>query len=161
MPVAQGGPPPARQALTVGVAAVLGVLAVVFLVTRFDRLGGDDEAEVPVGDPVFTVGEAAELAPVVAETGPFLFPGPTGAGRDLWLQHLGAEPDEGWVAFAVRPTGADLDCVAEWQAERESFVDSCDGTVYPPDGDGLEQYVASVDADGNLVINLNPIPDTE
>lgn len=157
MPVAQGGPPPARQALTVGLAAVLGVLAVVFLVTRFDQLGGDGDTQVEVGDPVFTVGEVENLASAVAETGPLLFPGPTGSGRDLWLQHLSDDPDEGWVAFSVRPRGAPLDCVTEWQAETRTFVDSCDGTSYPEDGEGLIRYAVSVNPDGELIMNLNPL----
>jgi hypothetical protein len=159
MPVASGGPSPARQALTVGVAMALGALAIVFLVTRFDRLGGGGAAEVEVGDPVFVVGSAEDLAPVVAESGPFLFPGPTGAGRDLWVQHLGDDPGEGWSAFSVRADGASLDCVAEWQAASRTFVDSCDGEVFPEDGEGLQPYGASVDAGGDLVIDLSPLPD--
>lgn len=161
MPVAKGGPPPARQALFVGLAAILGVLAVVFLVTRFDQLGGDGDTEVEVGEPVFVVGEAAGLAAAIEESDPFLFPGPTGSGRDLWLQHLGEDPTEGWTAFSVRPDGAPLDCVAEWDAETRTFVDSCDGTVYPEDGEGLTQYGASVNPDGDLILNLSPLAELD
>lgn len=156
MPVAKGGPSPARQALTVGLAVILGVLAIGFLVTRFDRLGGDGRTEVEVGDPVFVVGPAEDLAPVVADDGPFLFPGPTGGGRDLWLQHLGDEPTEGWIAFSARASGAALECAVEWRADDRTFVDSCDGTVYPEDGDGLVRYPVSVGPAGDVEIDLTP-----
>ncbi|MEL6981828.1 MAG: hypothetical protein AAFO29_05335 [Actinomycetota bacterium] len=158
MPVAQGGPPPARQAMTVGVAALLGLLAVVFLVTRFDNLGGGGQTQVELGGQELPVGPAAEVAPAVADTGPLLFPGPEGAGRDIFLQHLGPGDTEGWVAFSARADDAGLDCVVEWQPVDETFVDSCDGTIFPADGAGLIQYPVAVDADGNLTLSLIPLP---
>lgn len=157
MPVAQGGPTPARQALTVGIAAILGLLAIAFLVTRFDRLAGGGTTQVDVGGSVLPIGEADDLATVVAEEGPFLFPGPTGSGRDLWLQHRGDDPAEGWTAFAVRAPGAEPDCLTEWRAEGERFVDTCDGTEYAADGDGLTPYPVSVDGDGVLTLYLDPL----
>lgn len=161
MPVAQGGPPPARQAVTVGIAALLGLLAVAFLVTRFDNLGGGGQTQVELGGQELPVGPATEVAPAVAESGPLLFPGPEGAGRDIWLQHLGPGDNDGWVAFSVRGTGADLDCVTEWQPDDNTFVDSCDDTVYPADGEGLIQYPVAVDGDGNLTLSLIPLPASE
>ncbi len=158
MPVAQGGPPPARQAVAVGAAALLGLLALVFLVTRFDQLGGGRQTQIELGGQELPVGPAGEVAPAVAETGPLLFPGPEGAGRDIWLQHLGPGTTDGWLAFSARAGDAGLDCVAEWQADDRTFVDSCDGTVFPPDGDGLVQYPVAVDAEGNLTLSLIPLP---
>lgn len=158
MPVAQGGPPPARQALVVGVAALLGLLALVFLVTRFDQLGDGGQTPVELGGQELPVGTADEVAPAVADTGPLLFPGPEGAGRDIWLQHLGPGETDGWVAFSVRAADAGLDCVTEWQADDGTFVDSCDGTVFPSDGEGLVQYPVAVDAEGNLTLSLIPLP---
>ena len=161
MPVAQGGPPPARQAITVGLAALLGLLALVFLVTRFDRLGGDEVTQLDLDNPTFTVGQAADFAPTVAESGPLLFPGPTSGSRDLWLQHLGDAPDEGWLAFSARPPGDDPDCVTEWQPDSETFLGSCDGSTYPADGDGLAQYPVQIGDDGRLTILLTPQDPTE
>ncbi len=157
MPVAKGGPAPARQALTVGVAVLLGLLALVFLVTRFDDLGGG-QTEVELGGQELPLGPGSDLAPEVAETGPLLFPGPEGAGRDIWLQHLGPGDTEGWVAFSVRAPGASLDCVTTWQAADDTFVDTCDDTVFPANGEGLTQYPVSVDADGRLTLGLTPLP---
>ncbi|MEM9563583.1 MAG: hypothetical protein AAGA93_13240 [Actinomycetota bacterium] len=156
MPVAQGGPAPARQALTVGVAALLGLLAIVFLVTRFDDLGGG-QTQVELGGEELPLLAASDLAAEVADTGPLLFPGPEGAGRDIWLQHLGPGDADGWVAFSAFATGASLDCVTEWQAADDTFVDTCDGTVYPSDGEGLIQYPVTIDAGGNVVLGLTPL----
>lgn len=156
MPVAKSGPAPAKQALLVGLGVVLGFAAVVFLVTQVDQLTAGNDATVDLGAPIFSPGSAEEVAQVVAESGrPFVLPDASGGERGIWVQHLGDDPNEGWSAFAIRPPGADRQCFVEWSEDDESFVDSCDGTVYPADGEGLLQYPISVDPDGNLNINLN------
>ena len=157
MPVAQGGPTPARQAIFIGLGALLGLLAVVFLVTRLDQLGGDEDATVQVGDPIFSVGAAADVAEAIEVQGPFLVQDPASGDRDLWIHHLGSNPERDWVAFAVRQQDAPRDCFANWNGDDETFVDTCDGTVYPTNGEGLEQYAVSVDDEGALTINLNAL----
>ncbi|MGH1493220.1 MAG: hypothetical protein ACRBK7_28120 [Acidimicrobiales bacterium] len=157
MPVKQGGPSPARQALMVGLGALLGLLAVIFLVTQFDQLGGDDNAEVQLGDPVFTVGQAGEIAPVIADQGPLLLPDAAQGDRDIYIQHLGDSDTRGWSAFAVRAPDAERECFVQWLAEDRTFVDACDGTAFPEDGEGLTQYAVSVNPEGALTVNLNPL----
>ncbi len=157
MPVAQGDRPPARQALLIGLGALCGVLAVAFLVTRFDSLTAGDEADVELGDPLFSVGQADEIASVIAENGPLLLPDAASGSRDVWLHHLGDAAETGWVAFAVRPPDAPRECFVDWQPEDRSFTDTCDGTTYPETGEGLDQYAVSVSPDGALTINLNPL----
>lgn len=158
MPVAKGGPPPARQAALVGLAAALGLLALLFLITRFDSLGGDGQTtDVELGQPVFSPGSATDIAAAIADSGPLLLPDAARGDRDVILQHLGEEPAEGWLAFAARPEGADRACFVEWQPDERRFVDSCDGTTYPEDGQGLEQFAVSVGSEGALTINLNPL----
>ena len=154
MPVAQGGPPPARQAISVGIAAILGLLAVVFLITRFDQLGGSGGGgTIDLGRAIFPVGDAADVAEAIAADGPLLLPDTTGNDRDVWLQHVDDDPTTGWRAFAARSGPG---CTVDWVADEEIFVD-CDDTSYPADGAGLVQYGASVDPDGRLTINLNPL----
>lgn len=160
MPVATGGRPPARQAILIGVAALIGLIALLFLVTQFDQLGGQ-QSQVVLETPSFTIGAADDLSAVVADNGPFLFPGPTGSGRDIWLQHAGDDPEQGWSAFSVRANDAPLDCATEWQADDRIFVDNCDGTTYAEDGDGLTQYPVNIDGDGRLTILLDPLPPSE
>lgn len=138
----------------VGLGAVLGVLAVVFLVTRVDRLTDADEVEVEVGDTRFTVGPAASFADLVEEQGPLLLPDAARGQRDLWLHHRGDSDREGWVAFAVRPPGAPRDCFVDWDGDDRAFVDNCAGTIYPESGEGLDQYHVSVSTEGDLVIDL-------
>jgi hypothetical protein len=159
MPVAQGGPPPLRQALLVGLGAVMTLGTILFLVLTTDQLlGGRSSVVVDDGDAVFRPGTAEDLAAFIADTGePLPFPDLAGGDRDIWLNHVGPGTDEGWHAFGFRPLAAPRDCVAEWQAGDGHFVDSCDGTVYPPDGQGLPQFPVSIGADGELSIRLDSI----
>ncbi len=161
MPVAQGSQTDARQAVLIALGGIAAFLTLVFLITRLGSLGNDG-AEVPIqlGEPVFQAGNAADLAAFIAEGDPLLLPDASGGDRDIVLNHLGGSPDEGWVAFAARDLTAPRNCFVEWQPGRSLFVDSCDGTEYPPDGRGLEQYGTSIDDDGNLVVNLNIVDDT-
>lgn len=158
MPVAQGGPAPARQAVFVGLGALLGLVALLFLITQADRLFGQSNLDLQIGDGIYRPGPAEDLAEGIADTGPFLLPGLAGRDRDLYLVHLGDVDDEGWRAFAPRPLASPRDCVAEWIEADRTFVDSCDGTVYPEDGEGLPQYPVSVDGDGLVSIDLNAAP---
>lgn len=141
----------------IGLGALLGLLAVVFLVTRFDQLGSGDTVDVQVGPQAFSPGQAADLVDVVNEQ-PLLFQDAARGDRDIWLQHLGDDPDEGWLAFSVRgPDTADRACFADWVPDDRTFVDTCDGTVYPETGEGLDQYQVTVDGDGVLTITFTPV----
>ncbi len=138
--------------------AVLTVLTVVFLVSRLGSLGsGGTEVPIQLGEPVFRAGNAAELADTIDRNEPILLPDASGGDRDIVINHVGDDPTEGWVAFAARPLTATRDCFVQWQAGDRTFVNTCDGTVYPADGSGLEQYGVSVDDDGDLVVNLNVV----
>lgn len=156
MPVAQGTNASTRQAVLVALGGLAGLVAVIFLVVQAGQLGGGGtEIPVQLGEPVFTVGNVDELSRLVAENEPLLLPDASGGDRDIIVNHVADEPDEGWVAFAARSLTAPRDCFVQWQADEDMFVDSCDGTQYPPDGSGLQQFGTSIDGDGTLRINLN------
>ena len=159
MPVAQGGPPPLRQVVLVGLGVVMTLGTVLFMITQSGQLlDGDNEIDFDIGDGIYRSGIAAEdLAPAIAEQGPFLLPDLAGGDTDIFLQHIGDEADEGWLAIAARPAVASRDCLVTWVPEDETFVDSCDGTVYPPDGEGLSSYPVTIDGDGKLEVNLNVV----
>ena len=158
MPVAQGGPPPLRQAAAVGAAAVLGLLAILFLVTQMDRLlGRVGSIDVSLGDGFYQPGNVEDLAPAIEENGPLLLPDLAQGDRDVFLQHVGSDESDGWLAIAVRPQTASRDCYVQWEADTETFVDNCDGTVYPADGEGLPHYPVSVGSEGDLIIDLNRV----
>jgi len=131
------------------VAAVLG-FAVVTQLARTGRVEGDASR--------FVVGDAAALAGPVDRDGPLLFQDVSNGRRDVFVHHLG---DGRWVAFEAYPRGSPRSCQLRWQPADGTFLDPCDGTTYPADGTGLVRYPATVDAGGQLVIDLRaPAPPT-
>lgn len=142
-----------RELTAVGLAlgGVLAAVAVAILLLRLAR-GGD--VEVRLGSDTFDAGRAERIAAEVADRGPALYSDVAGGSRDLVVNHLGADPATGWVAFSAREPGAARDCYVEWQAAAATFVDRCSGRAYPPDGDGLEQFPVSV-VDGAVVVDIN------
>ncbi len=156
MPVAERSQTNARQAVLVALGGIGGLIAVLFLITRLGQLGGSGtEVPIQLGEPVFSLGNAAELAELIAEREPLLLPDVANGDRDIIVNHVGSTSGEGWHAFPARPLTSTRDCILEWSSSDKVFVDSCTGDEYPPDGSGLTQYGTSVDSDGNLQVNLN------
>jgi hypothetical protein len=155
VPVAQGGPAPARQAIVVGLGAALGVVAILFLIFQADRLIGGTDLDIQIGDGIYRPGPAEELADGIAETGPLLLSDPAEGDRDIILTHVGSDPLDGWYAFAARPLSAPRDCFVTWMADSSVFVDNCDGTDYDEKGSGLPQYPVAIDAEGIITIDLS------
>jgi hypothetical protein len=138
--------------VAIGVAAALAVLA------------NRGTVDVRLGSDTFAEHDAEDAARDIAENGPILYPDTAGGDRDIYLQHFGDNPDEGWIAFAARPPGVSRACTLQWNGNDEVFrlLDSsgkvsgeCDGREFPPDGEGLPMYPVTVDTDGNLDIDLN------
>jgi hypothetical protein len=159
VPVAKGGPPPLRQALLVGLGVVMTLGTILFFVTSTGNLlGGRPSIGLDAGEPVFRPGQAAKLADFIETQGePLPFPDLAGGDRDIWLNHVGPDAETGWYAFGFRPQTAPRNCLAEWAAADGHFVDSCDGAIYPADGQGLPQFPVSVGGDGELSIRLDSI----
>jgi hypothetical protein len=133
---------------------VLGLAGVVLLILLVTGGGRFDPESSPLrpADPEFNAGSAEARAATIERDGvPLLFPDPAGGDRPIWLNHLGEDPEEGWVAFDAR---VGSDCLVEWDAGAEGFVD-CRGDRYPPDGEGLRQYDVRVD-EGEVVVDLQP-----
>lgn len=156
MPVADRSQTNARQAVLVALGGIGGLVAVLFLITRLGQLGGSgSEVPIQLGEPVFSLGNATELAEFIAESEPLLLPDVANGDRDIIVNHVGSSPTEGWHAFPARSLTSTRECILEWEQPEEKFIDSCTGDEYPADGTGLTQYGAAVDADGNLQVNLN------
>jgi hypothetical protein len=138
--------------VAIGVAAALAVLA------------NRGTVDVRLGSDTFAEHDAEDAARDIAENGPILLPDLAGGDRDIYVQHFGDDPDEGWIAFAARPTGVSRACTVQWRGDHEVFrlLDSagkvsgeCDGREFPADGEGLPTYPVTVYADGNLDVDLN------
>lgn len=156
MPVAKGRNGSSRQLLILGVATVLGIAAMYFLVSRAGELASSGDVDVNLGSSTFEPGNVERLAEDIAKQGPLLLPDLIeGRDRDIMLQHVGDEDTEGWHAFAVREASASRDCFIEWRPDEQKFVDTCDGTEYDEIGTGLQAYPVLIDAKGNLSIDIN------
>jgi hypothetical protein len=138
--------------VAIGVAAALAVLA------------NRGTVDVRLGSDTFAEHDAEDAARDIAENGPILYPDTAGGDRDIYLQHFGGDPGEGWIAFAARPPGVSRACTLQWNGADEVFrlLDSagkvsgeCDGREFPADGEGLPTYPVTVDADGNIDVDLN------
>lgn len=158
MPVAQGGPPPLRQVVLIGLGVVMTLATILFIVTQSGQLLQDNDISLDLGDGIYRPGiPADELAEAIAEQGPFLLPDLAGGDSDIFLQHRGDDPGTGWVAIAARPASAPRDCLVVWDPDTAHFVDSCEDTTYPADGAGLPTHPVTVDPDGNIEVDLDTL----
>jgi hypothetical protein len=152
MPVAKG------PELKIGRAVVAGLVAVaigVVLIVVVTRLANSGDVEVRLGDDEFNAGLASAIASTVDDGGPILYPDVAGGTRDILLNHLGDDVRRGWVAFEAHRPGSPRECVLVWDPETQWFSDPCaEGVEIPADGGDLTVYVARVDEDGNIIVNL-------
>jgi hypothetical protein len=133
-------------------SAAAGVIVAIVIFAGVLSLVGSGKATSKLGSNVFKVGKAKNQAQIVDRTGPLLFPDPLEKGRDIYLNHLGGAT---WVAFDVHPPGESKSCTVRWNASSHAFHDPCTGKDYPADGSGLVRYKASIDANGDLVVDLH------
>jgi hypothetical protein len=107
-----------------------------------------------------TLAKASKLADEVAKHGPIFYPDVSGNHlRDLYLQHVGAEPTKGWMAFLVQVPGAHQGCVWQWQAKRGQVVASCDPErTLAAAAPGLQHFPTTVTKGGKVEIDLTTTP---
>lgn len=138
--------------------AVVSLVAGVGLLFLIVWLTDSGDVQVRLGDDVFVVGDAERFAEIIAEDQqPLLFTS-LSRNRPIYVQHLGSDPQTGWSAIDARspsdPDGCETGLV--WEIGNQVFRDSCSPTdTYPPDGEGLLQYDARVDEDGELFVDLD------
>jgi hypothetical protein len=151
-PVKQSNPRTVILAIGGAVLGVAGVIAL--LLFALQQGSGTGEVEVRLGPDRFDAGPAEQRARAIEADGPILFSDPAGRDRDIYLQHLADRPEEGWVAFDARRPGTTRACTLEWQPDEGHFIDPCDGSVIPADGEGLLHYRAEVTEEGTVVIDF-------
>ncbi|MGI9120435.1 MAG: hypothetical protein ACR2G7_10020 [Acidimicrobiales bacterium] len=146
----------ARRSVVVGVAAVVAGLA---LFGGLALLSGWGRIQPNLGDEVFVAGRVDRLAANIERDGPIAFPDASPRrGRDIYLQHLGGAPEEGWLAFSAQASGAERRCLLQWAPGDRVLVDPCSGSRYPADGKGLTQYRTIVEG-GVVSVDLRqPVP---
>lgn len=143
-----------RPALVLGtLAAVAAAAVLVFFVVRF-AARNPDEANL---GPTVVRFDADRLGREIAERGPFLFKDPLtrAAGRELYVQHLGRDPERGWTGIRAYASRVTLECLLRWDGPAQRFVDPCTGVSYPADGTGLVTYPATVQG-GTVTVDLRP-----
>ena len=144
----------------VGQAALVAVVAVVLLLVGAGMFAlvnrNTPSANLGLGDQTFQGGSAERLAAEIADRGPIFYGDVSGnKERDIILQHLGDDPEEGWYAFRAAPVDRDRSCTWEWQDDEEQFRAKCDESLTAPaDGEGLQQFPVRV-RDGKLDVDLN------
>lgn len=125
-----------RRGVVVGVAGVAAGLALVAAVVWL--AGPSGQVELRLGDRDFRDLDAVRISAEIAKRGPVLFSDVAGGSRDIILQHLGADPESGWLAFEARRAGQDRRCFFQWQAEGDGDAagdgDDSDGAA----GSGAE-----------------------
>lgn len=104
--------------------------------------GGGDSSE-RLAPSTFTIGGVENLAQIVAEDGPLLFPelGTAIGTRSIVVDHEGATPTDGWRVYWAYPADRDATCVVEQVVGTSQFTD-CDGrtievTELAPPDDGV------------------------
>lgn len=134
------------------IGTVLALALAALLVAVAVRFAARNPEKANLGAAVLSV-DADRLAGEVAKRGPVLFKDPLNRDREIFLQHLGGDPEAGWVAVRAYASRVSVDCLLSWNATRRQFVDPCTKRSYPADGEGLTTYPAPA-AGGVVRIDL-------
>lgn len=150
MPVAQTRGHAGKALLIAGVAVGL-LLVLTFLVAQAANRG---DVQIRLGDDRFDAGSAKAMAETIDEGDglPILYSDLIGEGRNLFVQHVGDEPDEGWTSFGAYDPD-DPDCEIDFTDDRDGIED-CEGREQPLDGDGLRAFPTTVE-DGRVYVDIN------
>ncbi|GIU84290.1 MAG: hypothetical protein KatS3mg008_1065 [Acidimicrobiales bacterium] len=137
-----------RTAALVGSALLLGAVGLAVATVLLAQRG---VVESHLGDESFRGLRADRTARLIEREGPLLLPDPAEGVTPIWLNHLGEEVEEGWVAFDALAPGCDESMT--WVEAKRHFVDPCTGRVWPPDGKGLRHHRVKI-VDGEVVVDI-------
>lgn len=135
--------------IVVGICVAGAVLAIA---------NNSPDADINLGDDEATFHGLDARAQTIADEGPTAIADPYNGSRPILLQHLGDDPEAGWIAILAVAPDSDT-CAVNWDADDEVFRD-CEGEAYPADGEGLEQFATRVD-DDTLFVDLGRGPSSE
>ena len=165
MPVARGSQMNARSAVLVGFTGVMIAFVLGLGVIWLAGSGGD--VEVQLGDTDFDAGQIWRISEEINDRGPILYSDVAGRSRDIILQHLGANPETGWLAFAARPFGEPRDCFFQWDPDFGWFdlitgaadTECADITMNSEGilstGEAILSYPITIDEKNNVRVDIN------
>ena len=145
------------RAVSVAVVGVVIALGTAFLVAGLASRG---DVEVRLGDDRFDAGRTENLAEIIAEDGqPILFPDPANFSRAIYIDHVGDDPDAGWLALSAF-VPEQPECTLVFDPDAGELVigddqpETCDRSLtFPRSGAGLRTFPTEVE-DGRLFIDL-------
>ena len=164
MPVARGPQINARNALLLGFTAVI-IAVLLGVMVWFATSQGN--TEIVLGDRDFNAGKIGSQSREIRENGPILYSDVgSGGQRDIYVAHIGADPEQGWLAFAARRADDPRDCFFSWDPEADEFSltsapgssTSCDDVRTDAAGSDLFHYNVEVRG-GNIHVLLNEDPE--
>jgi len=160
MPVARGPQINARSAVLVGITGVLTATLLGAMVLWLAR--SSDSVIFQMGDTQFDAGFIGRQSAEITSGGPILYPDAGSSGeRDIYVQHIGDDPEVGWLAFSARRTGDPRQCSVLWDVDRRVFElvssdedFSCDPVTFNELGCGLPRVPVGV-IDDKVIVFLN------
>ena len=157
MPVAQSRGHAGKALLVagVGVAVALGLTFAVAV------LASKGEVNIKLGDDRFDAGQVESITTAIDDEGglPLLYQDLVGGGRNLYVQHLEANPRRGWVAFSAFDPD-DPSCAVAIDRVAATLVNTWDETVtYPLDGTGLRYSPTAVEGN-RLYVDIHELSTT-
>lgn len=93
---------------------------------------------------------------------PAFFPDSSGNHlRDLYVQHVGARSDRGWIVFAAQVPGETDGCLWRWERSHSEFRATCNRRkTLSADAAGVPHYPVTVKG-GKLKVDLRVLPGEE
>ncbi len=156
-----------RSASTQIRSILIALVALIFAVTlgyavvraATGDTGANSRENRAVGG-VWNSGEARSKMDSIAEDGPILLPDPTGSQKTpIYISHVGQDYKSGWYAFEAVPEGRTADCTLIWNNDDEHFTNKCGDETWDATGEGMRQFQAKVDKEGDLIIDFSPEDD--
>ena len=146
-----------RRRRVIGIqVAVVSVFAITLTLVAL-RVATRPNSEVHLGSTTFKVGNAEAMAKrIKADDYPLLFQDLRDSDIDIFLAHDDRQSDaqKGWRAIEAHAPNRARTCQLKWTGS--GYQDPCDGTTYPPTGEGLRRFQVNV-VDGVLYVNFRTV----
>ena len=126
--------PFARAVLPIagGIVFFAALFGVTWLMATY--VTNNTEVTTATGDRTFVVGEVADIAKSIAESGPVLYPDlrdPLGK-RSIVIEHNGTDVAKGWQVYYAYPADKTVDCLVTQIEKTHTFTD-CTGRTLQVD----------------------------